>query len=48
MGMQVSFGLDSKIPEKGNLWPVEKISWGNFEGIGIIKRIENNRRASYG
>jgi len=25
--MQVSFGLDSKIPEKDDLWPIEKISW---------------------
>jgi len=25
MGLQVSSGLDSKIPEKSNIWPTQKV-----------------------
>jgi len=45
---QVSFSLDSKIPEKGNIWPAEKISrwsfWTRGYYVSTVERDEETVR----
>ena len=46
MGMQVPFGMDSQVSEKGAIRGVEEIPWVNFQGPRISKRVSDFGGAS--
>ena len=44
--MQVPFGLDSQVPEKGAIWWVAETSWAIVQGPRLSKGEQSSRGAS--
>ncbi len=44
---QLSYGLDSEIPEKSIIRRFEKISWQRFQRTGITKGVQSFRAPSH-